>query len=193
MWQTKPMSELAALADVSWDSLDMCCYGLKDPQSNMPYKKSMCLLHNLPDESLTPVFKKCKHQHVHQKIEGYCKGYGSRSYLSQIYPWQFCNQLARCLVEFIAKPWYPIPSPAESMLIHDLFEDTSIEDLKSLFPLLGSRGGPALAGLGITLSVEAMNPDVTPSIQLKDHRIKSFLGSINALPCSTELTIYGSY
>jgi hypothetical protein len=41
----------------------------------------MCLTHNLPPDSIAPVFRKCRHQHIHQKIEGYCKGYGSRSYL----------------------------------------------------------------------------------------------------------------
>jgi hypothetical protein len=115
MWKTAPMAELSALAEVSWDSLDMCCYGLRDPLSKQPYKKSMCLMHNLPPDAIAPVFRKCRHQHTHQKIEGYCKGYGSRSYLPQIYMWAFCNQLSRCLADFLDSPSHPTAALADTL------------------------------------------------------------------------------
>jgi hypothetical protein len=123
MWRTKELDALAAVEGVPDGTLDQCCYGLKDPLSRMPMKKPMTLLHSFPEGVLDPVFKRCKKNHQHQKVEGWCKGYGRRSTLSQVYPVAFCNVLANCIADFLEQPSAPAGLASDRALLVDLLDD----------------------------------------------------------------------
>ena len=58
MWSLPPMKELLNLDGVSYGTAHMCAYGLVDPVSQLPMRKAMKFVHNLPSESMIEVFKK---------------------------------------------------------------------------------------------------------------------------------------
>ena len=72
----------------------MCAYGLVDPVTGWAMKKPISLLHNIPMNVFHRLVRRCDNKHEHQRITGSSPGYGSRAVISQVYPWQFCNQLA---------------------------------------------------------------------------------------------------
>ena len=55
IWEAPHFLQILNLHHATWDSLDMCMYGLYDPASGLPYMKSMSLFHNCPQDSLTPI------------------------------------------------------------------------------------------------------------------------------------------
>jgi hypothetical protein len=97
MWNLEGMLGLSSRRNVTWQLLHMCAWGLKDPESGLPYKKGMYLMHNLPAGSISPLFRLCKGDHQHQIIEGSSPGHSTRSQISEVYPWRFCRQLARLM------------------------------------------------------------------------------------------------
>ncbi|MCP4800412.1 MAG: hypothetical protein GY893_10740, partial [bacterium] len=79
---------------------------MRDPLSNDYYYKPTSLLHNFPDGTLNPIFKRCpnktgKRVHNHEQVEGWAKGYGQRSKLSQVYPYKFCSAMAELMRVFL--------------------------------------------------------------------------------------------
>eukprot|EP00435_Cladocopium_sp_Y103_P076085 s7_g76.t1 len=100
IWYTKHFQRLLMKHGVTWGTLDMCAFGMRDPNGYYYYKPTS-LLHNFPDGTLDPVFKRCTNklggdnQHVHQQLEGNAPGYGSRTKLAQVYPYRFCSTLIR--------------------------------------------------------------------------------------------------
>ena len=91
------MKDLLNLDGVSYGTAHMCAYGLVDPVSQLPMRKAMMFVHNLPSENMIEVFKKCTKDHEHQLIEGYCPGHGSRAVISHVYPELFCEAVAKAL------------------------------------------------------------------------------------------------
>ena len=63
MWQLPEMQRLAATSSVTWDTLNMCAFGMKDTASKLPFKKAVSLMHNLDPAVLTPLFRKCTGNH----------------------------------------------------------------------------------------------------------------------------------
>ena len=98
IWFTKCFQRLLMKHAVTYGTLDMCAFGMKDPNGYYYYKPTS-LLHNFPDGTLDPVFKRCSNKskkdptHYHQPLEGSAPGYGSRTKLAQVYPYRFCSTL----------------------------------------------------------------------------------------------------
>ena len=85
-------------ASVTHGNLDFCAFGMKDPVSKKFYEKGTSLLHNFVAGTLETIFKQCpnnaaKKVHEYGSCEGHAKGHGSRTKLSQIYPYKLCEQL----------------------------------------------------------------------------------------------------
>ena len=57
MWTKVPgMVKLSSCEGVTWDTLNMCAYGMQDPVSNLYYLKAVTLMHNFPPGALDPIF-----------------------------------------------------------------------------------------------------------------------------------------
>ena len=98
LWNVPCIQGVSRKCGVSWGDLDMCRYSMRDPVSGLLFKKSLSLMHNLPEDLMQPIFKECtnhqhKQHHQHQMVEGGCKGHGSRTKLSQVYTTVFCTAL----------------------------------------------------------------------------------------------------
>ena len=99
VWYVQCFQDILRHNRVSHGDLNFCAYGTKDPNAGNYYKKPTSLLHNFSDGTLDPIFKTCptppKRRFSNMKIvDGHAKGHGSRSKLSQIYPYNFCGKLA---------------------------------------------------------------------------------------------------
>ena len=110
LWYTRPFSHLMNYhQSVTWDTLNMCAFGMRDPNGYYYYKPTS-LMHNLDPKIMKPVFKRCpnlkkpgdvrapKPRHYHEPLEGSASGHGSRTKLAQIYPYRFCQTLVDALV-----------------------------------------------------------------------------------------------
>ena len=89
-------------AQVTWDDLDFCAFGLRDPDTKLRSLKPTSLMRNLPKEVMRPIFRRCsnylgKEKHGHQPLEGNTKYQGSRTRLAQIYPQEMAHILLRFL------------------------------------------------------------------------------------------------
>ena len=113
----------------------MCSFGLKDPNGYYYYYKPTSLLHNVGDDILSPVFKRCINKlggdkrHYHQQMEGNAPGHGSRTKLAQVYPYRFCSTLIRSILPLGRH--YGL-FHAQTALLVDLLDDHSIDGLKKL-------------------------------------------------------------
>ena len=58
IWFTKHFQRLLTKHAVTYGTLDMCAFGMKDPNGYYYYKPTS-LLHNFPEGVLNPVFKRC--------------------------------------------------------------------------------------------------------------------------------------
>ena len=123
LWNLACILRLAQELNVTWDLLNMCAFGLKDPESGLYFHKGMYLMHNFPSGVLTPLFRKCKKDHQHQVIEGSVKGQ-SRASISEVYPYRFCRLLARLLNKF----FYGHSHTRTSSLILDVLYSASLTD-----------------------------------------------------------------
>ena len=91
---------------VTWGDFHFCAYGLKDPESGLRSLKPTSLMHCLPPELMRPIFRRCKNstssvKHEHQPLEGNAGTFGSRTKLAQVYPYQFCQDLAHILLRHL--------------------------------------------------------------------------------------------
>ncbi len=138
IWKVKEFCDLATMTNVVWNTVDMCRHGMKDPLSKLPYKKSLCLLNNFPEGSLDPVFLRCRkkdghaYHHKHERVEGYCKGYGRRSTISQVYPFPFCKSLMICVQDFLHPKRQPRVDHRQSFLVDDILMSAEFTTEESL-------------------------------------------------------------
>ena len=133
IWYIHCFQDLLKYVGVSHGNLDFCAFGLKDPKSGKFYKKGTSLLHNFPPGTLDPIFRQCpntgqKRAHNHEQVDGYAKGYGARTQLSQIYPYQFCETLADLIGVHLGAQVMNV----DSLLVNDILEATFT------YPELGS-------------------------------------------------------
>eukprot|EP00438_Fugacium_kawagutii_P016051 Skav221531 [mRNA] locus=scaffold1813:43:5619:- [translate_table: standard] len=177
IWFTRALQALLSKNSVTWDTLDMCAFGMRDPNGYYYYKPTS-LLHNLPSEVIGPVFKRCTNKssakkHWHQPIEGSAPGYGSRTKLAQVYPYRFCSALIRSIL--------PLGRTAclltnMSGLVMDLFEDFSIKELSDInTSLLAQEAVSEHTSFSVLT-------DKNTSLPVRDHFNKRTLNKINALP-----------
>ena len=133
IWYTRCFQAVLKKHGVTWNTLDMCAYGMRHPNGSY-YHKPTSLLHNFPDGILDPVFKKCpnkwsnKHR-THQPVEGSAPGHGSRTKLAQIYPYRFCSAIIRSIF-----PLGQVRSllTIQSSLLMDILESFSEKELEDL-------------------------------------------------------------
>ena len=134
IWFTKCFQRLLLKHAVTYGTLDMCAFGMRDPNGYYYYKPTS-LLHNFPEGVLNPVFKRCSNKskkdptHYHQQLEGSAPGYGSRTKLAQVYPYRFCSTLIRCIL--------PLGNPralysSQLSLAVDLLEDLNLDELRGV-------------------------------------------------------------
>ena len=87
IWFTKCFQRLLTKHAVTYRTLEMCAFGMRDP-NGYNYYKPTSLLHSFPDGTLNPSFKRCSNKskkeptHDHQLLEGSAPGYGSRTKLA---------------------------------------------------------------------------------------------------------------
>ena len=106
IWYLNCMQQLFSDPSVTWGDFHFCAYGLKDPKSGLRSLKPTSLMHCLPPEVMRPIFRKCKDftssvKHEHQPLEGNAGTFGSRTKLAQVYPYQFCQDLAHILLRHL--------------------------------------------------------------------------------------------
>ena len=82
---------------------------------------------------MRPIFRRCKHstssvKHEHQPLEGNDGTFGSRTKLAQVYPFQFCQDLAHILLRHLKVK----PLDNEVYLLEDLFEPFTIKQVDIL-------------------------------------------------------------
>ena len=134
LWWQYVFRRIIEHPQVIWDTLDMCAYGMKDPNGYYYYKPTS-LLHSFPDGTLDPVFKRCPNKtlggasHIHQQLEGSAPGHGSRTKLAQVYPYRFCSQLIRSLISYGNLRSL---RPAQTLLVEELLECLTAEELQDV-------------------------------------------------------------
>ena len=200
MWKQGDMLALAAKDGVTWGTLDFCCYGMRDPGNQLLMKKAVSLLHSFPPETLAPLFRRCSNHdpkthvhHMHQKVEGWCKGYGRRSAYSQVYPRAFCHKLAMLLSEFLAGGKFPALFQSDLELLTDILE-TDADDKISLTAfktyLDQHEHVEPLPGLDQRANSFAM-VSTALAVPVKDHQVMELISWANSLPKHSEVVVQG--
>ena len=133
LWYTRCFQRLLSQRGVTYGTLDMCSFGMKDPNGYY-YNKPTSLLHNFDEGVLAPVFKRCSNklggeQHQHQPLEGSAPGFGSRTKLAQVYPYRFCSKL--CSLYSAAGSHHGL-FHAQTTVVVDLLGELNIPGLESL-------------------------------------------------------------
>ena len=106
IWYLNCMQQLFSDPSVTWADFHFCAYGLKDPESGLRSLKPTSLMHCLPPEVTRPIFRRFKNstssvKHEHRPLEGNAGTFGSRTKLAQVYPYQFCQDLAHILLRHL--------------------------------------------------------------------------------------------
>ena len=106
IWYLNCMQQLFSDPSVTWRDFHLCAHGLKDLESGLRSLKPTSLMHCLPPEVMRPIFRRCKNstssvKHEHQPLEGNAGTFGSRTKLAQVYPYQFCQDLAHILLRHL--------------------------------------------------------------------------------------------
>ena len=154
----------------------MCAFGMRDPDGYYYYKPTS-LLHNFPDGTLNPIFKRCSNKskkdptHYHQQLEGSAPGYGSRTKLAQVYPYRFCSTLIRCILP-LGNPRALYPS--QLSLVVDLLEDLYLDELRGVQKQLAALAASEHPVLATDLYEQGL--------PVRDYYTKRLLSRINALP-----------
>ena len=134
LWYTRCFQRLLRHSGVTYGTLDMCSFGLKDPNAYYYYKPTS-LLHNFDEDVLAPVFKRCisklggEKRQQHQLLEGSAPGHGSRTKLAQGYPYRFCSTVIRAILP-IGRHYGLFH--AQTTLLVDLLDNMDNDGLKSL-------------------------------------------------------------
>jgi len=68
IWFTKCFQRLLMKHAVTYGTLDMCAFGMRDPNGYYYYKPTS-LLHNFPDGVLNPIFKRCSKKKNPRRIQ----------------------------------------------------------------------------------------------------------------------------
>ena len=179
---TKHFQRLLTKHAVTYGTLDMCAFGMRDPNGYYYYKPTS-LLHNFPEGVLNPVFKRCNSKskkdptHYHQPLEGSAPGYGSRTKLAQVYPYRFCSTLIRCILP-LGNPRALYPS--QLSLAVDLLEDLDLDELRGVQNQLAALTASEHPVLATDLYEQGL--------PVRDYYTKRLLNRINALPADNVLS-----
>ena len=176
LWWQYVFRRIIEHPQVTWDTLDMCAYGMKDPNGYYYYKPAS-LLHSFPAGTLDPVFKRCPNKlgrasHIHQQLEGSAPGHGSRTKLAQVYPYRFCSQLIRSLISYGNLRSL---RPAQTLLVEEeLLECLTAEELHEVTDYTQK------------LEHEHVHFSSTIPIPVKGHHLRYAMHQMNMLSAKTE-------
>ena len=100
IWCLNCMQQLFSDPSVTWGDFH--------PESGLRSLKPTSLMHCLPPEVMRSIFRRCKNstssvKHEHQPLEGNAGTFGSRTKLAQVYPYQFCQDLAHILLRHLTR------------------------------------------------------------------------------------------
>ena len=176
IWFTKCFQRLLMKHAVTYGTLDMCAFGMRDPNAYYYYKPTS-LLHNFPHGTLNPIFKRCSNKpkkdtnHYHQHLEGSAPGYGSRTKLAQVYPYKFCSTLIRCILP-LGNPRALYPT--QLSLAVELLEDLNLDDLRGVQNQLAALAASEHPVLAADLYEQCL--------PVCDYYARRLLNRVNALP-----------
>ena len=200
LWYQPCLNKLWKNPKVHTGDTDLCMHGMKDPVSKLPMKKSLTLMHNFVPGALDLMFLRCsttnkKHHPEHQPVEGGAPGHGSRTKLTQVYPFGFCRRFARCLQGFFRSTKEPAVSSRHIEFVQSLFgEDIVQSEIRQLDQWLdGVNSGHVLGPCptGCVLSAESPDSLGTP-LKVRDDKVKLLMAWVNALAKGTELDMNAS-
>ena len=176
IWFAKCFQRLLTKHAVTYGTLDMCAFGMRDPNGYYYYKPTS-LLHNFPDGTLNPVFKRCSNKskkdpnHYHQPLEGSAPGFGSRTKLAQVYPYRFCSTLIRSIL-LLGNPRALYPT--QFSLAVNLLEDLNLDELQGVQNQLAALTASEHPVLATDLYKRGL--------PVRDYYTRRLLNRINALP-----------
>ena len=150
-------------------------------------------MHCLPPEVMRPIFRKCKNftssvQHEHQPLEGNAGTFGSRTKLAQVYPYQFCQDLARILLRHLKVK----PLDNEVYLLEDLFEPFTIKQvdiLRKEMEAIDKEFNMTSSSLAVRIQDLPFNKDVQPLV-IQDSVVQKFHKTMKQYPPGTEIDIF---
>ena len=177
-----------------------CCYGLRDPVNHLLMKKAVSLMHNFPENTLAPLFRRCSNHdpkthvhHMHQRVEGWCKGYGRRSTYSQVYPKVFCQKLASLISEYLAGGKRPALYQHDLELLVDIIE-TEADNQDVLLALRNDLDSQDISEplLGLSQQSESFAMvSYALAVPVKDYQVMELIAWANSLPNHTEIVVQG--
>ena len=175
LWWQHVFRRIIEHPQVTWDTLDMCACGMKDPNGYYYYKPTS-LLHSFPDGTLDPVFKRCPNKlggasHTHQQLEGSAPGHGSRTKLAQVYPYRFCSQIIRSLLSYGNLRSL---RPAQTLLVEELLTCLTTEELQEVTEDIHH------------LEQELVHFSSKTAIPVKEHYLRYAMHQMNMLSGKTE-------
>ena len=204
IWYTRCFTRLLNYhRAVTWDTLHMCAFGMKDPNGYYYYKPTS-LMHNLDLKVIKPVFKRCPNlvdlkkpgdvkapppKHHHEPVEGSAKSHGSRTKLAQVYPYKFCQALVDSLL--------PLGNlralcTSASLLCAEFFPDLSEQELKGIALALSERlvsEFPCFLETDSSLLQTRPKRDayLSDALPVQDYHTRRALNKMNSFPHATEL------
>ena len=178
LWSTPEAKRMLSNHKVSYEVCNLQAYGMKDPKGY--YQSSPAtFMHNLPQQVLSPIRRSCqkpKSPDSSPKSDSGIQGYGLKTKLSQVYPYEFCDTFAACLAKFLDRDSYA----SHLSLLTDLLQYSGDECLQGLSELLDKE-----------YSLLTINP-LKDSKLLQDPKIRSLVTKVNSLPSKTEMPLHHS-
>ena len=152
LWSTKKATRMLSKPTVSYEVCNLQAYGMKDPKGYYQASPATCM-HNLPPQVLSPIqrssrsTKSTEHPKSDSGVHGY--GYGLKTKLSQVYPYEFCDTFTACLSKFLGR-------------------DSFASHLSLVTDLLQFSGDECLRGLSVLFDEEYSHLTINP---LKDSKL----------------------
>ena len=120
---------------------------------------------------MRPIFRKCKNfassvKHEHQPLEGNAGTFGSRTQLAQLYPYQFCQDLAHVTLRHLKVK----PLDNEACLLEDLFEpltDKQVDILREEMAAIDKEFNMNSSSTAVRIQDLPFNKNVPPLV-IKD-------------------------
>ena len=127
-------------------------------------------MHCLPPEVMRPIFRRCKNKHEHQPLEGNAGTFGSRTKLAQVYPYQFCQDLAHILLRHLKVK----PLDNEVCLLEDLFEPFTIKKvdiLRKEMEAIDNQFNMTSSSLAVRIQDLPFNKAASPEVSEDDEAV----------------------
>ena len=142
---------------------------------------------------MRPIFRRCTNfsssvKHEHQPLEGNAGTFGSRTKLAQVYPYQFCQDLAHILLRHLQVK----PLDNEVYLLEDLFEPFTIKQvdiLRKEMEAIDKEFNMTSSSLAVRMQDLPFNKDVQPLV-IQDPLVQKFRKTMKQYPPGTDIDIF---